>query len=228
MRQLWPWIAMAALVACAGAAGGAAAGTPAAERLSGPFPPATGDTLRTNYRVAETLLGEAVDGLLADLPPPPAHALLVPATTEPGANLLTEVMTARLLAAGYQVHLDRAPPGTEDPVIELRYRVGRLELSYPRTGRRLGIWKSWFSRQMTFVAQVTAVDRLDGQVLLSRRLTGSYQDRVPHGYQAAIEAREYPFTQAVPQSSGWSRRLEEMVVLGALAGMVAIYFANTE
>jgi hypothetical protein len=186
------------------------------------------DTLRTNLWVAEALLGGAVDDLLASLPPAPAVVLLVPATTEPAANFLTGVATVRLQRAGYQVHLDRIPAGTEWPAVELRYRINSLELKYPQTGRRLGIWKSWFSREMTVTAEITVVDPQDGQVLASRRLARSYRDQVPQDYLAAIESPGYPFTRATPQASGWTRRLEEVVVLGALVGLVAIYFANTE
>ena len=37
----------------------------------------------------------------------------------------------------------------------------------------------------------------------------------------------YPFTSAETEESGWQRRTEEIVVLGALVGLVVIYFANT-
>jgi len=47
-------------------------------------------------------------------------------------------------------------------------------------------------------------------------------------YIDAVESTAYPFTQAAEQTSGSSRRLEQIVVLGALAGLVAVYFANTE
>ena len=186
------------------------------------------DTLRTNLWVAEALLGSVVSDLLLDLPPPPARILLVPASTEPAANLLTSVATNMLQRAGHKVHLDKVPPGTEEPVIELRYRVEGLQLDYPATGRRLGLWKSWFSRRMAFTAQVTVVNRFDGQVLSSRRISRTFMDRVPYDHRAVIESSSYSFTQAQPQASGWTRRLEEIVVLGALAGLVAIYFANIE
>ena len=37
----------------------------------------------------------------------------------------------------------------------------------------------------------------------------------------------YDFTTAETSESGWQRRIEEIVVLGTLAGLVAVYFANT-
>jgi hypothetical protein len=43
-----------------------------------------------------------------------------------------------------------------------------------------------------------------------------------------VESPTYEFTQAEPDPSKSSRRLEQVVVLGALVGLVAIYFANTE
>jgi hypothetical protein len=226
MKCCWLWLIAFCLLLCAAAS---AAETEEAPQLLLPdFATVDGDTLRTNLWVAEALLGVAVDELLAALPPPPAVVLLVPATTEAAANLLTSVATARLGRSGYQVHLDRVPAGTDQPVVELRYRVNSLELKYPETGRRLGIWKSWYARQMSVTAELTVVERQDGQILASRRVAHTYRDRVPEDYLTAIESPAYPFTRAAPQASGWTRRLEEIVVLGALAGLVVIYFANTE
>ena len=205
-----------------------------AEDLAAPADPAlafTGDgpdTLRTNLWVAEALMGKAVQSILDQLPPPPAAIVLVPADTEQPASLLTSVATHHLQAAGYSVHLDQAPEGTERTVLELRFRVEDLALTYPASGRRLGLWKSWVDRQMDLAVQITVVDSADGQVVVSRRVARRFQDRVPVGYMDAIESDVYAFTSAEEQASGWSRRLEEIVVVGALAGLVAIYFGNTE
>ena len=193
------------------------------------FASAGADTLRSNLWVAEALLNTSLGELLSALPPPPAAVLLIPGSTDAPANLLTAVATSRLQQEGYTVHLDRVPDDTELRVVELRYRISKLELSYPAVDRRLGLWKSWVDRQMHFAAQFTMVDRSSGQVLSSKRLSRTYQDRFPHRHLAAVEASDGPaFTRALPTASGWTRRLEEIVVLGTLVGLVAIYFANTE
>ena len=153
--------------------------------------------------------------------------VLVPASTEPAADLLTDVTFNLLQAAGYEVYLEQAPRGTEVPVYEFRYRVQDLQLAYPTSGRRMIFWKSWVGRQMDLALQITVVTD-DGQMLLSRRLVHGFRDRVPVKYMEAVESTTYPFTFAEEQSSGSSRRLEQIVVLGALAGLVAVYFANTE
>ncbi|HOX26523.1 MAG TPA: hypothetical protein PLL30_08065 [Candidatus Krumholzibacteria bacterium] len=208
-----------------------------AQEDAAPLPPAApaavfaadaADTLRTNYRVAEALLGEAVLAVLDELPPPPAAVVLVPGDAEQPAALLTTVATHHLQRAGYAVHLDQAPAGTELRVVELRYRVEDLSLTYPVTGRRLGLWTSWIGRQMDLAVTFTVVDAADGRVLTSRRLVRGFQDRVPPRYLASVESDAYPFTTATTQPSTWSRRLEQVVVLGTLVGLVAIYFANTE
>lgn len=187
------------------------------------------DTLRSNLWVAEALLNTSLGELLPALPPPPAAVLLIPGSTDAPSNLLTAVATSRLQQEGYTVHLDRVPDDTELQVVELRYRISKLELSYPAVDRRLGLWKSWVDRQMHLAAQFTMVDRGSGQVLSSKRLSRTYQDRFPHRHLAAVEASDGPaFTRALPTASGWTRRLEEVVVLGTLVGLVAIYFANTE
>ncbi|MBD3221763.1 hypothetical protein GF314_11035 [bacterium] len=186
------------------------------------------DTVRTNLMVAEAMLGDALAEVTAELPPGPVAVLLVPGSTEPAANLLTTVATHHLLAAGHRVHVDVIPPGTEGPVYELRYRVDDLALTYPDSGRRFVFWDSWVDRSMDLAVQFTLVDHADNQVVASRRVVRRFQDRVEAEQLAAVETRSYPFTMASVEGGGWSRRLEEIVVLGTLAGMVAIYFANTE
>jgi hypothetical protein len=186
------------------------------------------DTLRANVEIAEALLADAAREAIALLPPPPAVVVLIPATTEPAANLMINVATAQLQAARYTVHLETAAPGTEDPVYEFRYRVDELRLRYPDTGRRLGLWKTWVARDVTLAVQVTLVEAATGEILGSRRLVRGFQDRVPAGQLAAVESAAYPFTRATPQESGLAGKLEEIVVLGTLAGLIAIYFANTE
>ena len=186
------------------------------------------DTVRTNLMVAEAMLGDALAEVTAELPREPVAVLLVPGSTEPAANLLTTVATHHLLAAGLRVHIDRIPAGTEGPVYELRYRVDDLALKYPDSGRRYVFWDSWVDRSMDLAVQFTLVDHADNQVVASRRVVRRFQDRVEAEQLAAVEAQSYPFTMASVEGGGWSRRLEEILVLGTLTGMVAIYFANTE
>jgi hypothetical protein len=190
--------------------------------------PTSPDTLRTNLMVAEALLGDALAEITAALPSAPTTIVLVPGSTEHAANLLTTVATHHLLAAGHRVHMDQVPPGTEPPVYELRYRVDDLELTYPDSGRRFVFWDGWVDRQLDLVVQFTLVDQRDNQVIASQRIVRRFQDRIEADQLAALEAPTYPFTMASVEGGGWSRRLEEIVVLGTLAGLVAIYFANTE
>lgn len=186
------------------------------------------DTLRTNLMIAEALLGEALDEILTELPAPPASVVLVPSDTEPATNLATAAATHRLMGRGYTVYMDDAPVGTDGPVLEFRYRVQRLDLAYPDHGRRFVVWKGWTDRRMDLVAQLTLVDGDDHSVVESRRVVRVFQDRVESGNLNALESPLYAFTQAESEGGGWQRRLEEVVVLGTLAGLVTIYFSNTE
>jgi hypothetical protein len=220
--------------AAAGAIASASADSVAVTTVAAPLPVPSfatmgNDTLRSNLWIAEALLASAVDEVRRELPPAPAVVLLVPGSTEAAANVLTDVATRRLQREGYLVHLDRVPADTALPVVEVRYRVTKLALQYPDSGKRLLLWQSWVARQMELAVQFTVIDREDGQVLLSRRLVRLYQDRMPHEYLTFVESSEYPtFTKATPQTRSWSRRLEEIVVLGTLVGLVAIYFTNVE
>mgnify|MGYP006879661901 CR=1 FL=1 len=64
-------------------------------------------------------------------------------------------------------------------------------------------------------------------MLLNQRVARSFSDRVPSSDFDSVNSDLYPFTTAETEESGWQRRLEEIVVLGALTGLVVIYFANT-
>jgi len=186
------------------------------------------DSLRSNLMVAEALLGDAMDEIAAALPAGPVAVVLVPGSTEAAAELLTVVATHRLLAAGHQVHLDHAPAGTAGPVFELRYRINQLDLTYPDSGRRFLLWNSWVDRSMDLVVNFALVNAADNEVLVSRRVVRRFQDRMEAGQREALESPIYPFTIAEVEGGGWTRRLEQIAVLGTLAGLVAVYFANTE
>lgn len=186
------------------------------------------DTVRTNLWIAEALMGETVAAAMDHLPPPPLTVVLVPFDKEQRTNLLTTMITQRLGRAGYDVHLDQAPADSTTARCELSYQVLELQLGYPETGRTLGIWRNWVGREMAFTALYTIVETPGGRVLFNDRVRRAYQDRVPSDHLADCQSPAYAFTNAEVKESGWQRRIEEIVVLGTLAGLVAIYFQNTD
>jgi len=62
---------------------------------------------------------------------------------------------------------------------------------------------------------------------LSQRIVRRFSDRVEADDFDAVESPLYAFTNAEVADSGWHSRIEELVVLGTLAGLIAIYFSNT-
>jgi hypothetical protein len=110
---------------------------------------------------------------------------------------------------------------------EIRFQLEEMRLEYPETGRRFGIWRQWVARDMALSALVTIVQLENGRILLSDRIHRSFRDRVSSNQFKSVRSDLYDFTDADLQESGWRRRLEEMVVIGTLTGLVAIYFANT-
>ncbi len=109
----------------------------------------------------------------------------------------------------------------------LRYAIETLQLSYPRSGRRYGLWRQWVERDLKLAVLITLTDRATGRVIHDGRIVRAYSDRVPAGDFASVRAPTYPFTDAGVPEAGWRRHLEQAVVLGTLAGLVAIYFANS-
>lgn len=186
------------------------------------------DTIRTNLWIAEALMGETVSEAMRHLPPPPLVVVLVPFDKEQKTSLLTTMATQRLGRAGYEVYLDQAPADSTGDRCEFRYQVVELGLGYPETGRTFGLWRDWVGREMSFTALYTIVETPGGRVLFNDRVRRAYQDRVPSEDLADCQSPAYAFTNAEVKESGWQRRIEEIVVLGTLAGLVAIYFQNTE
>ncbi len=117
----------------------------------------------------------------------------------------------------------------EDPPHDVRYSyaVSGVDLAYPEVGRTLGLWRSWVEREIEVGAFLEVTEAASGRMLLNRSVVRAFNDRLPPENLDDVDSGIYPFTTAEAMESGWQRRLEEIVVLGALTGLVVIYFANT-
>jgi len=212
---------------------------PAPVLPTGPVPefPAVGapDTVRSNLWLVQALFGQMVRRAMGVLPPAPAAVALQPASRA-GANPLFQSVADRLLRErGYELFLDESladkaaatapklPPGAS----VLRFQCEDVTLAYPQSFRRFGLWRQWVDRDLSASVLVTVIERDTGRLLLDERLARAYTDRVPAGDFPAIGSTAYEFTNAELKERGWRRYLEGVVVIGTLAGLVAIYFANS-
>lgn len=212
------------------AGGPAAAGVP--KPAGGPLAlggAAAADSLRTNLWLVEALMGEIVGEVADALPPAPATVQLAdkPPTTDKAGELLRLVAARVLKHRGYTVLADEPDSLHARPDCTARLTADAVDLSYPEVGRTLGLWRRWVDRDLVVTVSAEVSDRASGRLLLSDRLSRRFSDRLGSGELRGVESRLYPFTMASPAESGWNRRLEEFVVLGTLAGLVAAYFANT-
>jgi hypothetical protein len=197
---------------------------------SGLRPVATPDTVRTNLWLVEALLAEiATEGARA-LPAPPTSVRLDAVRASDG-NDLFRVVGARVLAeAGYTVILpaiaeaDTAVRGADHALL---YDVTGIDLSFPEVGRTLGLWRRWVTRTVEVSATLEVTEQPGGQLLMADRFTRVFHDRLDNDAFGAVNSPMYQFTAAETSESGWKRRTEELVVLGTLAGLIAVYFANT-
>ena len=186
------------------------------------------DTVRTNLWLTEALMGEIVTRAARVLPSPPAAIRLVQKRDADADDLLMEAMVRVLGGQGYTLFLpdeDEARQAAVDYVIT--FHVVGVELSYPDVGRTLGIWKQWVARELTVSAQVEITAADSGRLLFSDRIFRSYADRFASDYFDNVDSGLYDFTTAETTESGWQARIEEIVVLGTLAGLVIVFFANT-
>jgi hypothetical protein len=206
---------------------------------TGPVPlmPAIGapDSVRTNLWLVQALFGQMVRRIAGSLPPAPAPVALQPMSRAQANPLFQSVADRMLREQGYELFLDESsldkgqspapplPPGTS----VLRFRCEDVKLTYPQSYRRFGLWRQWVDRELTASVIATVIDRDSGRLLFDERLARSYADRVPAGRFASIGSGVYDFTDAPLKERSWRHYVEGVVVIGTLAGLVAIYFANT-
>ncbi len=186
------------------------------------------DTVRTNIWLTEALLGEIALRATRSLPPTPSAVRLISNGNSEGDELLQEAMVRVLGGQGHTLFLaddDEARQGAVDYLVT--FRLVGIELDYPDVGRTLGIWRQWVARELTVTAQVEVSAADSGRLFFSDRVSRSYSDRVANGDFDQVDSNLYDFTSAETAESGWQNRMEEIVVLGTLAGLVAVYFANT-
>ncbi len=186
------------------------------------------DTVRTNLWLTKALMGEIVTTASAFLPPAPGSILLVNKGGDDQDELFGGVATAILSEQGYELFVVAADSTVQTPVdFIFSYQVVGVDLAYPEVGRTLGIWQRWVARDVVVTASVEVSTSPAGQLLFKDNVERRFGDRVDNDDFDDVESDLYEFTTAETSGSGWQNRMEEIVVLGTLVGLIAIYFANT-
>ena len=186
------------------------------------------DTVRTNLWLTEALMGEIISASSSSLPPAPGAVLLVDKGGDDMDELFGVVATGILRGRGYDLFIVAEDSTVQAPVdFVFSYNVLGVELVYPEVGRTLGIWQRWVARDLVVTTAVEVSTASAGQLLFKDNVERRFSDRVDNDAFDGIESNLYSFTTAETEPGGWQGRMEEIVVLGTLAGLIAIYFANT-
>jgi len=211
---------------------GPAADDPAlAPESEGPrgFPsPAAADTVHTNLWLTEALMGEIVSVAAGFLPNGPSRVMLLNEGGTDSDDLFGSVATRTLTDLGHSLYL-AAPDSVPAPPLDyvFAFKVIGVELSYPEVGRTLGIWQRWVERDVSVTAAVDVSEADSGLLLFKDILERRFSDRVDNDDFDDVESDLYDFTTAEKAGSGWQNRIEEIVVLGTLVALIAVYFSNT-
>jgi hypothetical protein len=193
------------------------------------------DTVRTNLWLAQALLADVVRDAAAALPPG-SDVVLVSRQGHAADPLMETAAHAVLSAAGHTVYRPDDDEADEEETVgavlpeagyELGWRLEDVKLEYPRVGRFLGLWSRWIDRDLEAAAVVSVRDRTSGRLLVDRRIVKTYTDRIGSSRLAAVNSNTYAFTSAQPSERGLRGILEEIVIIGALTSMVAVYFSNS-
>ncbi len=186
------------------------------------------DSVRTNLWLCETLLEDVAGCAMEALEPPPGAVRVEAQGEVEGEEILGQIIFEMLDRAGYEVFTDVVDSSRQAAVDYIyMYSVKEIDLSYPRVGRTLGLWPQWVDRDLSVSADIEIVEAGTGRVLFNDLVIRRFSDRVGASDLSEINSKLFSFTSAETSESGWRRRLEEIVVMGTLTGMVAVYFANT-
>lgn len=204
----------------------------AAAAVAGPAP---ADTLRTNLWLTESMLRDVLQLGVRAIPDDGAPVLLSPRGRHEGLPLMRSLAAELVEDAGHPAVLmdeevdaeEEALPPPADVPYELRFDLEDVRLEYPRVGRRLGLWRTWVDRDLEVTAQITVRDRISGMLLVDDRVARTISDRLSADKLEDLETPAFEFTTARPDEGGLPAVFEEVVVLGALTGLVAAYFATT-
>lgn len=204
---------------------------------------APADTVRSNLWVARALMTDVMREGFAALPPDADGVMLEPLGRHDALDVMQIAAYDIAEDLGLTAYLpvdpeddedgeeeldsDWGPPTAEELPYVLSFRLEDVNLAYPDSGRRLGLWRTWVDRDVAVSAVVTLRDRRSGRLLFDDRVVRRFGDRVPSGRFDALGHPAYDFTYADVGASGPAAIIEEVVVLSALAGLVMAYFATT-
>jgi len=175
---------------------------------------AAADTVRTNVWLTEALMAEIVSSTARVLPPPPAAIQLDQIQESTEDDLFKAAIVRVLGGLGYEIYVTDDDPAMQAAVDCIyTFSVHGVVLQYPEVGRTLGLWRRWIDRDLLVTAQVDVTMANSG-----RMLDDDFD---------LVDSNLYEFSTAETSESGWKGRMEEIIVLGTLAGLVAVYFANT-
>lgn len=161
------------------------------------------------------------------------HAVLAPATSHPLNFVLEHAFLKELARRGVEVTVRRAPipddsvatlyanPG--DPILE--YTLGSAKVTY----LRLVGWlpgRVRIERQALVTGAVSLREPASSRVLWTGDLGQNFVDRFSRSEVALVEEARYPeLKDSVPQRN-IDKVVEPVIVVGVVAGLVALFFQN--
>ncbi|MBT3316836.1 hypothetical protein HN388_02560 [bacterium] len=192
--------------------------------------------VQSNLFEVRAMLFDVAEKIGGTIPDQKADVVFVPSSTHEANDLLLEALTTVLTNAGHTVLLDESSSaGSQDdtefikPVgdYSIVFNLKEVGLAYPNAGRKFGLWRQWVDRDLFVSVHARVIDASSSVVLLDKLITNSKYDRIAANDFDTIESSAYSFTNGDVSESGMRRVFEQVVVISALSGMVAAYFANT-
>ncbi len=139
------------------------------------------------------------------------------------AEWLVRNLSDSCLSRNYLVY--SPPPQDSGKVYRVELSDVNIKLIYRARGGRLGIWGGGWERRINMSLHL-AITKPDGQMLVSRNVAGTWQDRIQSKDISQIENPNLPFTVGTKSDSRFIKRwLEPVLVTGATATVVYLFFS---
>lgn len=192
--------------------------------------------VQSNLFEVRALLFDVAEKIGDRVPAQNVDVVFVPSASHEANDLFLEAMTTVLTNAGHTVLLDESSSASSQddteyikPVGDYRivFNLKDIDLAYPDAGRKFGLWRQWVDRDLSVSVHARVIESSSSVVLLDKLITNSKYDRISSNDFDTIESSAYSFTNSDVSESGVRRVFEQVVVISALSGMIAAYFANT-
>lgn len=199
-------------------------------------PHGTGETILTNYEILEHVSSEAIDEMMANMPPlmKDSFIMLVRARSAGNMDFIFEnMLLKKMKEAGFRLATKSSVKSQEEskdesdrPDYEFSYQLIRMTLQYPDIGRSYWVGAKEVERRSEVGVFCQLADLSSGDIIWVGETEKKYEDRIAYSSLEEVEDPQHDFTRPARNELKWSNLVEPVVVAGIVTGLVYLFFSN--